>query len=329
MNNISITLICFLTAIVSGCASPHKQFLRIESTPPDALVSISSTEKPSTEMRKVAGSTPMEKELTFPEANSVWLLFEKRGYASQTIRVTPETNKVSAQLERVKDKEGKDAKEFSFPIVRRILMVRPDVPVIQRGFSAEQVSDEETNNAQAGLVKGAREFLSGNYDVLTPAFTADDERLLRSLWRDGRTAMEVVDPVRLKYLPVNPGLETKSGREAVYQLGKRYGAEAILLITGKQNFETAGMKIGKVGLTTAGTAASYGSGYANATARGDSFFVYTIYTPHFAEGTFLKTIMIDCANGEILWANRGLWGPLRLDDPDTAKAIAADLFAGL
>jgi hypothetical protein len=313
-----------------GCTSQTKLLLKIESTPPDALVSVFNSEKLSAEgSRKVAGSTPVEKELAFYGNNNFWLQFEKRGYVEQIVKVTPETKTLSVRLERAKDKEGRDAKEFSFPFLRRVLMARPDVPVIQRGFSKEQVSAEETNNAAAGLQKGVREFFAEKYEVMTPALTEDDEQLLRTVWRDARTAMEVVDPIRLKYLPENPSLENKGSREAARQLGVRHGAEALLLIAGKQNIETAGLKIAKIGVHTAGTAASYGSGYANAMARGDSYFVYTIYTPQFAEGTLLKAVLIDCSSGEIFWANRGLWAALSLADAETVKMLSSDLFAGL
>lgn len=313
-----------------GCTSQTKLLLKIESTPPDALVSIFDTKKgPIEGLRKVAGSTPVEKELVFPASNNLWVQFEKRGYVEQMVKVTPETKTLSLNLERAKDKNGKTAKEFVFPAIRRILMARPDVPIIQRGFSKEQVSAEETSNAAAGLQKGVREFFAGKYEVMTPALTEDDEQLLRTVWRDARTAMEVVDPIRLKYLPENPCLENKGSREAVRQLGARHGAEALLLIAGKQNVETAGLKIAKIGVHTAGTAASYGSGYANAMARGDSYFVYTVYTPQFAEGTLLKAVLIDCASGEIFWANRGLWPAFSLADPEIIKALSTDLFTDL
>ena len=57
--------------------------------------------------------------------------------------------------------------------------------------------------------------------------------------------------------------------------------------------------------------------------------MYNIYTPNFAEGTLLKAVLIDCNSGEILWANKGIWGRISFNDTDTVKTIIADLFANL
>jgi hypothetical protein len=314
---------------LAGCATPNKHLLKIETTPSDALVSVHETKEAAAGgIRKVAGGTPVEKLFDFPETNRLWLEVEKRGYRPQIIEVSPETKALSLQLERAKDKEGKDLKEYSVPPVHRILMAEPDFKVIRRGFSKEQVSEQETNSAQTGLTAAAHGRLSGKYEISTFPANPEAELLMKSIWRDARTAMEFVDPVRLKYLPAHY-LETKSSREAARQLGLRYKVEALLLLSGKQNLETAGMKIGKLGITTAGTAVSYAGGYANAVANNESYFAYTIYVPQFAEGTLVRALLIDCSNGEVLWANRGLWGPFRLDDAESVKTIAADLFAGL
>lgn len=141
--------------------------------------------------------------------------------------------------------------------------------------------------------------------------------------------MELIDPIRLKYLSTPQYLETKNSREAARQLGAGYGGEALLMLSGKQNLEAAGMVLGKVAMGLAGTVASYGSGYANAVSRGDSYFAYTIYTPSFSQGTLVKAILINCATGEILWVNKGIWGAIKFGDPEDIKKLTNDLFAGL
>lgn len=323
-------LVPLLSFLSLGCASSNKHLLRIDTSPPDALVSVhESKDRSAGGIRKVAGTTPVEKPFEFPRGDRLWLEIEKRGYTPQMVEVSPETKAMSLRLERAKDQEGKAVKEYSFPTVRRLLLARLDVTVIRRGFSEEVVSEQETSSARSGLTDGVVVFFSGKYEVAALSTSPDDEQLMKSVWRDARTAMELIDPIRLKYQQAIPRLETKSSREAVRQLGQRYESEVLLLISGKQNFETAGMKVGKTGITAAGTMASYGRSYANAAARGDSFFVYTVYIPQFSEGTLLKAILIECGSGEIIWANGGLWGPFRLDDPDTVNMVTKDLLAGL
>lgn len=322
--------IMLISLISFGCATSNQHMLKIDSTPPDALISVHKTKDIAPEnIRTVAGATPVEKNFDFPNENRLWLEIEKRGYASQMLEVTPETKELSLKLERMKDKSGEPVKEYTFPLVKRLLFVAPDFEVVKRGFSSEEVSKDESAAAKAGLTKGAQAYFTGKYEVVQIEVSQDDAQLLKSVWRDAGTAMELVDPVRLKYLSTPQYLETKGAREAARQLGQRYGGEVLLLLSGKQNRETAGMVLGKIGLTAAGTATSYGSAYSNAVARGDSYFVYTIYTPSFAEGTALKAALIDCSSGEILWLNKGIWGSVKFDDPEEIKKITDDLLAGL
>jgi hypothetical protein len=272
----------------------------------------------------------MEKNFDFPSAgNRIWLEIEKRGYVPQRVEVTPDAQTLTINLERMKDKSGEPVKEYTFPPVKRLLFAIPDFDVIKRGFSSEEVAQGESARARSGLAMGTHAYFTGKYEVVQIEDSQDHRQLLKSAWRDVRTAMELIDPIRLKYLSTPPYLETKGSREAARQLGSDYGAEVLLVLSGKQNLETAGMALGKVGLSVAGTAASYGRAYNNAVSRGDSFFVYTVYVPRFSEGTLINAALIDCTSGEIVWLNKGLWGPVNLNEPEAVREIIKDLLTGL
>lgn len=315
---------------LTGCATPNKHFLKVDTTPPGALVSVHETsDVSSARTRQIAGTTPLEKNFDFGKMGQLWLEIERRGYAPHIEKLLPETGKVSIDLEKIKDKDGEYIGEYAFPEINRILLAIPDIKIIQRGFSSEEISEEKSRMAQEELIKGIGDFFSGKYEVITVQSSNIDKQLLRSLWRDVRSAMELIDPIRLKYIAQPPFLETKSSRKAAHKMGNKYGTEVMLFIMGKQNIETAGMVAGKIGITAAGTATSYAGGYSRALSRGDSFFVYNIYTPYFAEGTLLKATLIDCSNGEILWVNKGLWGQISFNEPNTVGNIITDLLADI
>lgn len=322
----------FLAALcLFGCATTNLHPLKVETLPADALISVHQTKDAKNESsRTVAGTTPVEKNFDFPkESNRLWLEIEKRGYVPQQIEVTPETKSLFVKLEKMKNSKGETAKGFTFPLIKRLLVVTPEFEVIKRGFASEEVSKDESSAASEYLAKGTLLYFNGKYEVLPIRASQVDAQLLKSIWRDARTAMELVDPIRLKYLSTPQYLETKSAREAANEFGSRYGGEALLLISGKQNLETAGMVIGKIGLSTAGTAASFGGAYGNALSNGDSWFVYTIYLPSFAQGTLIKATLIDCTTGEVLWVNKGIWGAVKFEDPEEMRKLATDLFSNL
>lgn len=316
---------------LSGCATTRSQLLKIDSTPPDALISVHDGKEPAAgNIRKVAGTTPLERNFDFPsDGKGLWLEIEKRGYAPQRVEATPESRALTVQLERVRDKNGEPVKEYAFPPVKRLLFAIPDFTVVKRGFSSEEVSKEESGAAKTALTKGIQAFFAGRYETVPIADLPDGGQLLKPAWRDAKAAMELVDPIRLKYLSTPPYLETRSAREAVRQLGLHFGAEALLVLAGRQNLETAGMVMGKVGMAVAGTAASYGNAFGRAFSRGESLFVYTVYTPAFSQGTLVQAAVIECTTGEILWLNRGIWGPLNFNEPDAANDLIKDLLTGL
>lgn len=322
----------FLAALcLSGCATTNPHPLKVETLPADALVSVHKTKYAINEsIRTVAGTTPVAKDFDFPkESNSLWLEIEKRGFAPMQLEVTPETRALSVKLERINNNKGEPVREFAFPPIKRLLVVAPEFEVIKRGFASEEVSKEESSAASECLVKGTLSYFNGKYEIVPIRTCQEDVLLLKSLWRDARTAMELVDPIRLKYLSNPQFLETKNGREAAHQLGSRYEGEALLVISGKQNLETAGLVIGKIGISALGTAASFGGAYANAVSSGNNWFVYTVYLPSFAQGTLIKATLIDCATGELLWVNKGIWGAVKFEDPDEMGKLAKDLFSNL
>ncbi len=302
---------------------PRKAQVTVESVPSGALVSVHESASPAADgPRMVAGETPLTRQFDFGKAQRLWLEVERRGFQPQVVEVTPAVGTVKVTLVPV---EGDPA---AVPGVARVAVVEPDVSVIKRGFSAEQRSEEESLVASRAVGAALRTLVGGRYEVvgLPPGL---DPAPLKSLWRDARTAMELLDPIRLPFHAVPPRLETRSAREAVRSLGEAVGADAILLVDGKQNEETGGMRAGKVGIMVAGTATSFASGYSRAASAGDSFFTYNVYLPSFAEGLALRALLVHCPTGEVLWLDKGLWKPVPFDQPDRVRGVAADLLAGL
>lgn len=301
----------------AGCATSNKHLLKIETTPTDSIVSFHQTKNISDYNRQISGTTPLEKKFDFGKVGQLWLEIEKRGYAPHIIKVLPDTGKISIDLERIKYKNGKHVSNYALPNINRILLAKPDIKIFERGFSSEKISEEKSIIAQEEFTKGIEKFFSHKYEVVSVESSKHDKKLLRPLWRDVQSAMELLDPVRLKYIALPPLLETRSSRKAAYKLGNKYETEVMLFIKGKQNIETAGLIAGIAGTSIIGTATSYAGGYSRALANNNSFFVYNIYTPSFEEGTLLgKAVLVDCSNGEILWVNRGL-----------LENILTDLFA--
>ena len=324
-------LILLLALYLTGCAATsNKHFLKVETTPSDALVSVhQSADVASAQDRQVAGTTPVEKNFEFGKNGQLWLEIERRGYAPHIEKVLPEDGQVSVNLEKIKNRNGEFIPEYTFPEINQIGLVMPDIKIYERGFSSETLSEEKSKLAQEELVKGINNFFSNKNKVVAVESSDDNKKLLRAVWRDVRSSMELLDPIRLRYMAEPPLLETKSSRKAAKTLGTKYKTEVMLFIKGKQNIETAGMVAGKIGMTVVGTATSYAGSYSRAVSNGDSFFVYNVYIPNFAEGTLLKAALIDCSNGEILWINSGLWGPISFGAPNTLKNVLSDLFAGI
>lgn len=304
--------------------------LKVASEPSGALLSIHLTkDAAATEgIRKVAGETPVSKNFDFPKENMLCLEMEKRGYLPKIVEVTPETKTLTVKLEKIKDPGGQDIAAYAIPSIKRLLVVTPEFDVIKRGFASEEVASDESALAKNNLIKGIQKYFADAWEVKTVPASAED-RQTKPLWRDTRTAMDLIDPIRLKYLSYPPRLETKGGRKAAQSLGSNYGGEAILLLSGKMNRETASMVLGKIGIFAAGTATSYSAGYANAAARGDSFFMYTVYIPRIDQGMILKAMLIDAASGEIVWTNKGLWGLIDFNNTGEVDKLMEDLFSGL
>ena len=298
--------------------------LQVGSTPPGALVSVHRTATPAESgPRTVAGTTPLATTLDLGEERRLWLELERRGFRPQMVEIGPESSSLHVELTPVVG-EVAGAPSKGGPL--RIAVLEPELTVIRRGFAHESVDEEASRALGLALAAAVRGILAERGAELV----ADHAGVApKALWRDARTAMRMLDPVRLPYLSEAPRLETRSGRNAAAAVGDQIGADALLLVTGKENLETGGMKVGKVGLSVAGTAASYGSAHSAASARGDSFFVYNVFVPTFAQGLVVQALLVDVASGEVRWLDGGLWRPVSPADTESLTALAADLLAGL
>lgn len=312
---------------IVACAAPatagkRAVEVRVESNPPGALVSVDlSGGAAGGGSMTVAGETPLTKTFRFPKKHNLRLRFERAGFEPLSVEISLDASRVSVDLVPL---DG----EVSPPTPVRVLaLVTPDLTVVKRGFAKER-EDAAAGVAVASVVARAMaDRLEGSVEVVE--VRGDDHAdLLRPLWRDVRSSMELVDPIRLPYLPVLPILESRAARAAVLELAAQTGADAVLFVAGKANLETGGMKAGKIGVMAVGTASSFASGYSNAMAGGSDFFTYNIYLPSFAEGLALKALLIDARNHTIRWANKGLWKPIPLDKPEVANAVVADLLSG-
>ena len=298
---------------------PRRATVRLESDPAGALVSVH--EQPPTGSfgeRVVAGETPLTQKLDFGRQRRLWLELERRGYVPRVIEVTPSSGFVSVELEPV---DG--VREM--PSIESLVVLEPEINAVERRFSSEGTSDELSAALAEAFQAAVGEKLQGRIEMNSHG--SGGEVSLRSIRREVRTVARLLDPIRLPYLSVAPRLESRAARDAVRQLGELHGADAVLVLTGKQNRETGGMKAGKIGVMVAGTAASYASAYGRAAANGDELFTYTVYLPSAAEGLAMTAVLVHCASGEILWMNMGVWPPIARDADARAQAAVADLLA--
>lgn len=321
----------FLWAAGTGdLQAATKVRLRVESTPPGALVSVSSPdEKPGAQAVTVAGVTPLEKTFAFPKQGRLTLTLEKRGHAPRQVEVVPGSGPVHAALEKLAPDGQEQIPEQALPRSGALLLVPPEIEVIKRGFSSEGADPQASRAAEASLQGAVQALFASGWRVTPVALTPERREPLESLWRDARTAMQLTDPIRLPYLSRPAYLETSSSRRAAAVLGGGEPGTYLLLLTGKQVRDTAGMKLGQLAVASLGTACSYGSGYARAMQHGDSFFVYSVSTPDFTSGLTLKAVLIDASTAEVLWVNRGSWNAIRFDQPEAVSQVALELLAGL
>jgi len=322
------TVVAAAVLAVVACALPaaagkRDVQVRVESNPPDALVSVHTTG--DTELGGgmiVAGETPLTRTFRFPKNGNLWLRLEKRGYEPQVVEIRLDTTLVSVDLAPM------DGASPGLEPVTVLALVRPDLTVIRRGFAKEQEDESAGAAAAAVIARAIVDRLAGRVEIVEISDTGHSD-ILRPLWRDAHSQMELVDPIRLPYQPALPTLESRAARAALLELAERTDADAVLFVAGKANIETGGMKAGKIGIMAVGTASSFASGYSNAMANGNDFFTYTIYLPSFAEGMGLEALLVETRGSAVRWANKGLWKPLPLDRPEVADAVVADLLSGL
>lgn len=295
----------------------------VESNPSGALVSVHTTaDGDGGGGRLVAGETPLQKTFRFPKKGNLWLRFEKRGYEPEVVEIGVTATRVSVDLAPMKPAVT------DLEPVAVLAVVAPDLTVIRRGFAKEREDEPAGTETASVIVAAIGDHLAGRVEIVVIGDSGEAE-MLRPLWRDVHSHMELVDPIGLPYMPVAPRLESRASRAASAELAERTGADAVLFVAGKTNVETGGMKAGKIGIMAVGTASSFASGYSNAMANGNDFFTYTIYLPSFSEGTGLEALLVDIRDGVIRWANKGMWKPLPLDRPEVAEAVVADLLSGV
>lgn len=308
-------------------AAPPSPTMRIAvtSNPAGALVSL-VPEDATDSARLVVGVTPIEQVISLGSGGRTQLRIEKRGFAAETVAITPSVGATAVEL---KPTGGSTELPDDIASATAIALVGPRVEVIRRGFSKEAVSAEDSAAAAEAITRAIEETLAGGVTLRSVSSSTGSSGDLDAFVRDARAATTLVDPIRLPFLDEGPRLQSAAGRRVATEIGAATGTRPVLFISGRSSVETGGMKAGKLGLMVAGTAASYGAGYSQAMARGDSFFTYNVYLPQAGGGTRLDAILVDAATGEILWLNRGLYAPLDLDHPAAIGHIVADLLSGL
>lgn len=325
---ISIILVNIFILFNLSFAKEIVRKIKIESNPQSALVSVHyKTKSPSLMTRTIAGITPFTKTFTFKKNQQLMVTLEKRGFLPFTKEILPKDAHISINME--KEKEGNSIPDYVFPEIKNILLITPKMKILERGFKSEEISEEKIKIAEDAITKNIFALFSKKYNILVSDEKPELRKKLKSVFRNSRDAMSNLDPIRLQYLTNPQFLKTESSIKSCQNLGKTLDVQAILVISGNENIETKGMKAGKIGLTVGGTLSSYTASYNQAMSRGDSFFIYNVYTPEFAEGTFLKAALINCSNGEIVWVNRGKWGKINFSNEDIVKKVTKDLFADL
>jgi hypothetical protein len=254
---------------------------------------------------------------------------EQRGFEPAEVEVTAEGGPVV----RVRLEPVEDAGQELAPASERapgMVLLGPDVELVVRRFASESVSAEGSAEVRQALAEAveARLAEAGPLHRLDEEGGSGAHLDLAALRRDLEAAMAVVDPVRLRFLARAPRLQSAAGRRVASELGERVGAGAVLLVSGRGNVESTGMKVGKVGIMAAGTASSYASGLSRAVASGQELFTYNVYVPVSSEGTALRAILVDCGTGEVLWINRGLYPPGFLEHREGVRQMVVDLLTG-
>lgn len=315
--------LALVIASVPVAAKKRVAEVRVESRPSGAMVSVA----PAGGALKgvfstVAGETPLSRSFRFPKKYGLLLRFEKRGYEPLVVEIDRDATELAADLMPADIEIEEPAP------VRVLAVVRPDFEVIRRGFASEREDQAAGEAAADALVASVQQVLADEVKTVE-VDDRENRRQTRTLWRDARTRMELVDPIRLPYLTVAPTFESRAAREALTALAESTGCDAVLFIAGKATVETGGMKAGKIGIMAAGTASSFASGYSSAMASGNDFFTYNIYLPDFAEGLALEALVVDLRTAAVRWANKGMWDPVPVNRPELTQAVMADLLTGL
>nr|WP_320190216.1 hypothetical protein [uncultured Desulfobacter sp.] len=341
MNNFKLRYaIAYISTLIivaaAFCACAGKQIKKeivfeIDSHPPGALCTLHYQEKeqfgsPIT----VIGETPLKKEVSFYTATDVWLKIEKRGVQPFVAKIdTARPVKISATLTPADETVCPPNTTQLLNESDDILVLMPRIKVIARGTLGNETSQQENNRISGIIGRG----VTAELQKTKPARLLDKKssagKRCNALWRDGRTAMEIVDPVRFSYATCPVRLETASGRKKALKIGREYNAKAVMLISGKVDYEQGSLVASKIGLNVLGTAASFAGGYGNAMSNNQSYFTYTVYTPQFTDGTCISALLVDTNTGEILWMNKGLWHINDFSKSEDVKKMIRQLLTNL
>lgn len=324
----------YLMVLMAGCAGKQTQktvMMEVNSEPSGALCTLHYQEEESIGSGvTVIGNTPVKNQVSLSNDTGMWLKVEKKGFVPVIQKIVPgRAVKLSETMIPAGDGECPGKGDHRPSDSNKILVIMPEVEVIARGTFDNEVSEQE--NERAGKLIGEaliRELdKTATSSLLGQAVSRSYP--LKALWRDSRTVMEIVDPVRLPYSMCPVLLETASGRKSAMNIGKEYQAAAVLLVSGKMDYEKSTLVVSKAGLHVMGTAASFAGGYGRAMSNHQSMFTYTVYIPQAIQGTILKAVLVDAVNGEVLWVNKGVWDTSSFSDSEKIQEMAGDLLSNL
>lgn len=307
-----ISTLIIVAAAFCSCAGKQikkERVFEIDSQPPGALCTLHYQENEQFGSPITAiGETPFKKEVSLYTAADVWLKVEKRGFQPFVVKIdTARPVKISASLTQADETACPSNTTQWLNSSDDTLVLMPRIKVIARGTLGNETSQQENDRISGIIGRG----VTAELQKAKPARLLDKKssagKRCNALWRDGRTAMEIVDPVRFSYTTCPVRLETASGRKTALKIGREYNARSVMLISGKADYEQGSLVASKIGMNVLGTAASFAGGYGRAMSNNQSYFTYTVYTPQFTDGIWLSALLVDTDTGEIRWLNKGLW----------------------
>lgn len=276
----AVLALCFFC--FTGCVSKSSRIetsLNITSHPSVALCSLHQCKKehPGKQI-VVCGTTPVQSSAPSNHNIPLWLRVEKRGYKPFVQQVMPgEQLTLDVKLESADSSKCRIDSGNPPGAITKIAVLMPRIAYILRGT----FSNETETDISRVMGEAAARSITQTTDRHVPARLApqnpSNSDTIRSLWRDSRTAMAVVDPIRMAYFTCPATLETRSGRQNAMAFGKQQKADAVLIISGRIDRESASLVFHKSCFHALGTASSYAAGYNTAVSSGHSSFFLLIH----------------------------------------------------